>query len=618
MAYGYLADYGYYIDPNGQAQGQLASPYLDGLNISDCVLTDKDSKYFIPEVDDLPYPTNVQSESSDREAMRGRFCDEIHTGATPTQGISDWRYFSLLPIQPSAASINDQDIYSYAYWSMCQITLVGNYNPFTIVDQNKKGNPFRWCPKLCKAMIPQLYGKVACTFVYLKNWKKLIDQFGNLYTVGSTGTITRSGNQSFYGSISYLWIISYTSGTVIAYPRITYAYQPPNSSTTYLYSCQVSLRGGSTYKWSVFSDNDTVNSYVADFYGINTGSYDFKSEIGEDPDPYNSSSGKSDTGGGNGTGIIPAPQSTPYPGAANLIEVTSFINIYVPTAQDLLDLANEMWAPNVWELIKGMTLQPMDSIISFHIMPWGDTVSSGTEQIHLGFYTATATSKYPLNDYYLQDCGTLNISEIWGSYLDYKSRFSLYLPFIGSVPLQPEDVLEHEINVKYMMNILTGNVLAYVIQNDTGVILATFGGNCSFQIPLTGADKSALVSGIIQMAGGALTGMATGGLSAPVGAALASSALNVAASKTNYQKAGGLGANTAYMGIRVPYITAYVPNLCTPDKQNEFLGYPSYITSRLGNNHGYTEVYKSHVEAAGASGDELQEIERLLEAGVIV
>lgn len=615
MAYGWKAHYGYYIDPNGTGHGTLASPYLDGKNISDCVLTDRDSKYYIPEVDDLPEPHNVVSQSTNREIMRERFRDERHVGTPPSQGITDWRYFSLFPAQNSTTSLNDQDYWSYIYWSMCQLTLEGNYSPFTIVDQKYKGNPFRWCPKLCKAMVPALYGHVALTFVYLYEWGKLIDQLGNVYTVGSTGNISRIGTQNFIAE-NRIRINSFTNGTSYGGADFLICYKAPNAQTTTCYSVMVSLHGGGEYSWAVFGGLTTVNNFVVSYLGVDNGQYDFKSEPGEDPDPYSQTGEKSKTGGGGGTGIIPGIQGTPYPGASNLTDVTSFINVYCPSAQDLYDLSNEIWAPNVVELIKGMTLQPMDSVISFHIMPWPGTISSGKDPIKLGFYTATASAHYPLGQYYEHDCGSVHVDEIWGSYLDYKCRFSLFLPFIGSVPLQPEDVVGKDISVKYMMNILTGSVVVYVIRD--GVIIANFGGNASFQIPLTGADKSNLISGIIGVAGSALTGIASGGMSAPVAAGIASSSLNTAISKTTYQKAGGLGANTAYMGIRTPYLTVYVPNQCLPDSQNSFIGYPSYITDRLGSQRGYTEVYKSHIHASGASDSENAEIETLLTNGVII
>lgn len=613
MAFGYKAEYGYYIDPNGQAHGVVTT--LDGLNLNDCVITDRNSRFYIPEAKYVVSP-NSNTYSQDRTTKGKQFRDEITT--TNYHGMPDWRYFSLLPGQPSVSTINDQDWFQYMYWWVCQLPLLSNYDPFTIENVAKKGNPFFYCPNLARAMYPQLHGKLAKTFVYFPTWHKLMDQDGRLYTVGSTGLITQTvaGGNYWHNSATPTGI---SSGSVHCNWYGNYIVY---NETTDAYTCmeyQITGYAGGQYSWVVWDDDHAVlnNTLYVGFFGFANGNYDFKSDIGGDPDPYSQVGEKSKTGGGNGTGVIPGISPTPYPGAANLVDVTSFINVYCPSAGDLLDLANEIWAPNVVELIKGMTLQPMDSVISFHIMPWPGTISSGKDYIKLGFYTSsTAQAHYPIGQYYEHDCGTIHIDEIWGSYLDYKCRFSLFLPFIGSIPLQPEDVVGKDITVKYMMNILTGSVVAYVIRD--GAIIANFGGNASFQVPLTGADKSNLISGIIGVAGTAITGIASGGMTAPVAAGIASSSLNTAMSKTTYQKAGGLGANTAYMGIRTPYLTVYVPNMCLPDDQNAFIGYPSYITDTLGNQRGYTEVYKSHVHASGASEEELIEIENLLASGVII
>lgn len=618
MAFGYKADYGYYIDPNGTGHGTLASPYLDGKNINDCVITDRDTKYFIAEVDDLPYPTNIGTGSTDREAMRGRFRDERHTGTAPnlTQGITDWRYYSLFPGQTTNASFNDQDIFSYAYWSICQVSLEGNYSPFTIVDQPYKGNPFRWCPKLCKAMIPVLYGHVACTFVYLKTWRKLIDQFGNMYTVGSNGLITRYAAQTTEAR-SIVWISSYTSGTVIGYSYMMIAYKNPQNNQYTSFSCHMTFRGGAVYQWAVFSDLNTINDAWTTFYGLNQGNYDFKSEPGADPDPYAQTGEKSKPGGGGGTGVIPGIQGTPIPGVGDLQSVIDLglISAYTPDASQVQALANELWGTNFIQQISKVVNQPMDTIVTFHIVPLSG-ISEGDYLIVLGNYVSLVHSSKPSAQYHVVDCGSITIDEIWGSYLDWKCSISLFLPFIGSVPLKVDDVIGKTISVQYMVDILTGACVAYVIRDDA--VIANFAGNCAFEIPLTGGDHTQLITGMIGVAGAAITGIATGGMTAPVAATAATSSLNVAMSKTNYQRSGGLGANTAYMGIKTPYLTVYVPNQCLPEDQNDFIGYPSYITVTLGSQHGYTEVYKSHVHINGASDAEIMEIETLLNQGVII
>ena len=608
MGYGYKAHYGYYIDPNGQAQGQVTN--LDGLNINgqDFYLTDRNSYYFIPEATARVTPL-INTYNSNRTTMGNRFRNTM----------PDWKYFTLFPAQPAVASMSDQDYFQYAYWSMAQLPLVANYDPFTIEQQKKKGNPWRFCPKLCASMYARLNGKLACTFVYLYNQHKLMDQNGQIYTVGSNGLITKVTSvigMSYNGS--YMTFSGFTSGSVYASAYILYRYINNGSPT--IHQAEISLHGGGTYDWIVWDDdNDTQTYALADsFWGFSSGGYDYKFAIGEDPDPYNGG-GKSDEGGGGGTGVIPAPVPTPIPGVSDLLDMTdAFVNVYLPTQVQLRALSQEMWSTNFFNSILKTITQPMDTIISVHALPFTVTESGGTASpIQMGNYTASVSAKLPASQYEVVDCGSVTIDEIWGGYLDYKCRISIYLPFIGSIPLKADDVIGRTISVKYIFDIITGSCVAYVI-NDEDVCIATFGGNCAFPVPATGANHSQLVTGLAGLAASAVTGIAMGGMTAPVAAGLASSALNVATSKTEYQRAGGFGASTAYMGIRTPYMTVYVPNQCAPDEQSAYTGYPSYITGTLGEVRGYTEIYKVHLTMPGATETEISEVEGFLESGVII
>ena len=613
MAFGYMAHYGYYIDPTGTEYGQVQN--LNGININDCVLTDKNTKFFIAEADH-EYSPERNTYKTDRTTLRNLFRDDVDA---PYHGNGDWRYFSLFPSHANNVNMaSDQDNFSYMYWWMCQLTLEGNYSPFTIVDQKFKGNPFRWCPKLCKYM-HNLGDKKAITFVYLFNQNKLMDQNGALYTVGSTGLITQAFSSGNYVRAS-VNSTSYNAGSVFPNAYFNYYISDPQATATFKFQqAHISGHAGTLYDWIVWDDIDAVlqQANIISFFGFETGGYDYRSAIGEDPDPYEQLGEKSKTGGGGGTGTIPGIQGTPIPGVGDLQSVIDLglISAYTPDASQVRDLANELWGTNFIQQISKVVNQPMDTIVTFHIVPLSN-ISEGDYLIVLGNYVSFVHSSKPSAQYHVVDCGSVTIEEIWGSYLDWKCNITLFLPFIGSIPLKVDDCIGKTISVKYIVDILTGACVAYVIRDD--VVIATFAGNCAFEIPLTGGDHTQLITGMIGVAGAAITGIATGGMSAPVAATAATSSINVAMSKTNYQRSGGLGANTAYMGIKVPYITVYVPNQCLPEDQNSFIGYPSYITSRLGSQRGYTEVYKSHIHASGASDEEVIEIENLLANGVII
>lgn len=612
MAYGYKAHYGYYIDPTGTQQGVVTN--LEGVNISDCVITDENRRFYIAETYELVKP-KTNTSSSDRAAMRTRMHNSM----------PDWRYMSMFPAHSALSGINDQDIYQYLYWGNDQITLYDTYDPFQIEKVNKVGNMFYYCRNLCKKMVSDLHGKKACTFVYLYNQHKLIDQSGNLYSVGSNGLITRVLGTGNYAA-SYQQINSYTNNVAQSYTFFFHVWHETVGATTYTRMGQGRINvnaGSSLYNWTLWSDADqcaTNVSTILAFYGFDTGGYDYKSEIGKSPDPY-TPGGKSDTGGGGGTGEIPAPQPTPIPGIADLPTAGMILNMYEVTYQQLQDLHSDLWSSGFINTIGKMMFSPIDNIVACLSVPYDVDSQSSSSVIVAGDFPFPTAKGYFLTSQYKEiDCGIVHLSEIWGSYLDYHCRISLYLPFIGSIMLQAEDVVDHDLSVKYVMDNLTGSCLAYVFSD--AVLIGQYGGNCGYMIPLTGSNYNSLISNIISMTTAAAatvaSAMTTGGITAPIAAADAATALNVATSKKDYQRTGGLGGSNAAMNCRYPYLTVYCPNLCAPDNQNAFTGYPAYITAKLSEQSGYTEVYKCHITASGASDAEIAEIEMLLKEGVYI
>lgn len=342
------------------------------------------------------------------------------------------------------------------------------------------------------------------------------------------------------------------------------------------------------------------------------------------PNPYDPDKPKpSKPGGGDGEKKIPKPVPTPdEPQLPSFIN-SGFVHVYSLTDTELNSLALELWNLDDSDLKKmsKLVVNPMDAILSLHYLPV--SVTEGTSQsMRIGGYTAVSTAKPVLHQYIHTNCGQIQIPKIWGAYLDYKARIDLFLPFIGMIQLDPDDVIGETIQVKYTIDVLTGTCVAYVqkfIEGAELVLLATYAGNCAQMQPVTGSDHSRIIGAIIGAVAGAASAIATGGMSAPMAAGtMASSSLNVATSKIQIQKVGGLTANAAFMGIRTPYLMIHIPNQCIPENQNSFIGYPSFITERIGDLSGYTEIYKVHLSGIPATDEEINEIRTLLEGGVML
>ena len=283
----------------------------------------------------------------------------------------------------------------------------------------------------------------------------------------------------------------------------------------------------------------------------------------------------------------------------------------------MASLASYMWA-GAFDLntFRKIFADPMDCILGLSIVPVDVPAGSAAEvkvgNIGTGIYMTTAASQYVE-----VDCGSLNVEEFWGAYLDYEpfTKAEIYLPYIGTHPIAVDDIMGKTVHVVYHVDILSGACVAYVKCGDS--VLYSFIGQCSSSIPITGNDWTNVVNGVLSIAGSIGTMVATGGAAAPAAVgSIVSTAVNQM--KPSVEKSGSLSGTGGMMGIQVPYLILTRPRQALPVKQNAYTGYPSFITSNLGTLTGYTEVEEIHLENVPATSGELTEIVSLLKGGVIL
>lgn len=296
---------------------------------------------------------------------------------------------------------------------------------------------------------------------------------------------------------------------------------------------------------------------------------------------------------------------------------TGFITLFNPSIAQLRELASYMWSDlfdiTAWRKIFA---DPMDAILGMSIVPVnvpaGETAPVTVGNISTGVSMTKAASQFVT-----VDCGTLNVKEYWGAYLDYDpyTKAEIYLPYIGTHALAVDDIMNKLVHVVYHIDILSGACCAYVKCGNS--VLYTFVGQCSCSIPITGNDWTNVINGALSIATAIGSMVATGGASAPLAVSnIAASAIN--SMKPNVEKSGSLGGMGGMMGIQTPYLILTRPRQALPANQNAFMGYPSFITYKLSEITGYTEVESIHLENIPATEQELSEIETLLKGGVIL
>ena len=332
-------------------------------------------------------------------------------------------------------------------------------------------------------------------------------------------------------------------------------------------------------------------------------------------DPYEDG-GVSGTAGGNGN-LDGTGDNIGVPSLPTLSAVeTGFITLYNPSLSQLRTLASYMWGANFdLDALKKLFADPMDAIIGLSIVPVA-VPNGGNQTLTIGNISTGITLTKAGTQYVEVDCGSLNVNEYWGAYLDYDpyTKAEIYLPYIGTHPIAVDDIMGKTVQVVYHVDILSGACTAFV--KCGGSVLYTFIGQCSSSIPITGADWTNVINGVLSIAGAVGTMVATGGMAAPMAVStIASTAVN--GMKPTVEKSGSMSGTGGMMSIQTPYLILTRPRQALPHKQNEYTGYPSFITENLIELTGYTEIESIHLDGVPGTDVELAEIETLLKGGVI-
>ena len=315
---------------------------------------------------------------------------------------------------------------------------------------------------------------------------------------------------------------------------------------------------------------------------------------------------------------VSPPTPTPSDNGGGLVGSGSnngLWSIYNPTINELKSLGGYLWSSNIIEILQKFLNNPMDCIISLHMI-YATPSTNGKQNIILGYLDSGVSANVVVNQFINIDCGSVNTVEYFGDARDYVSPYTdveCYLPFIGIVKLKTEDIIGSNINIIYTLDVLTGAILCkiFVTKNGAKQQLYTFNGNASVQIPLTGSDRTRLLSGAIT---GAMAGITTGGLIGAVAGGVAGGLMG----GTSIERSGNFSANSGALGIKKPYLIISRKTPYDADNYNDYYGYPSNKTVVLNSCKGFTRVKNIHVNIPNATNEEKNEIETLLKNGIII
>ena len=314
------------------------------------------------------------------------------------------------------------------------------------------------------------------------------------------------------------------------------------------------------------------------------------------------------------------PNSTDTGNTPIVLPSTSIFGIagvYNPTLKQIKSFTSWLWSENPITQLQQMFSNPMNAIIGLHLI-YVTPSTSNEKTIGVGYLDSGVPSKVVSEQYVTIDCGTINIPSYYNNVNDWNpyTKISCYLPFIGIVKLNTDDLMSSDgnfsqLNITYKVDVLTGACLAMlkVRRGSSDAVLYQYNGSCSVQLPLTSGNYGGIIASLITTAVGVVSGfapLAVGG------------AMGLTHPKADIQRSGQLGANVGAMGIKKPYLIIERPYSKYAGSYAKHIGYPSNNTIKLSACSGFTRIKSTDVNNINTTEEERKIILNLLTDGIYI
>jgi len=359
----------------------------------------------------------------------------------------------------------------------------------------------------------------------------------------------------------------------------------------------------SGYDYYPFEDSTSLQAW---FTGI---------EPIDENDPYPDVPNSEPSGPSEGVGIPSSdPVSIPNLPTVSLLD-TGFVTLFNPSMADIKNLADYMWNNNAFDLanFKKIFANPMDCILGLNMVPV-TVPATGAASINIGNLTTSVSIPRAASQWQELDCGTLDLGLPLGNYMDYapNSKYSIYLPYIGIQELSTDDVAGKALTLKYHVDLMSCACIAYLKCGDS--VLYQFSGSCGYPIPVTENSWNNLYKAIAELAVGVGGAVATGGMSA--GGLMNGAVDLIQGLKPEIHRSGAIGSAAGLMGIQKPFLIIEIPNLCKPEKQYHYIGYPSFVTKKLNDISGFASFEEIILENIPCTEEEAVMIKNLCKGGI--
>lgn len=316
---------------------------------------------------------------------------------------------------------------------------------------------------------------------------------------------------------------------------------------------------------------------------------------------------------------------------------TGLISIYSPSDAQVEDLAEYLWTDDYYASLQKWGLKPTEQIITFGYVPFEVPRDGTASDVYMCGQNSNVQMYKVTSQYYGFNAGSVLVRganfDNLGAFADYqRSKVLMYIPCIGFVPLVATDVLDHYINLRYRVDLFTGNFVADVYREDGSkpTLIGSYSGNCLTSFPLTEANyaqfyqqKRGTIFGMIGDIVGGITEAITNPASlANIGDTIASlwdGVDNLTKLAPEVQRSGSMDESFGALAFEQPFIMLVTPNMFGGGSEYvRHYGRATMNAYKLSDLTGLTIVARVIDGDVAATDEEKNEINALLKDGVIL
>lgn len=315
------------------------------------------------------------------------------------------------------------------------------------------------------------------------------------------------------------------------------------------------------------------------------------------------------------------------------IDITTLggLKLYKCTAADIANVFSFLSANDPGSSIVKWFTNPIQGILACYYLPYPVHVKSASNITVLGANVGSGNAYLaePWEDFNL---GTKFINYGFGNtFLDYEpyTKMSIYLPFIGVRSINTDEVVGHNLGIRYQFDNISGACVAFITV-DTSVKY-TFSGSCAVGIPISQDNWGQVYMAAATTAAGALAGgfgaagqaIAEGAgvgesiAAGTMGAVKGGGGLSALSAKPTLSRSGSISGAASALAVNYPYLIIERAVQAKVNNPAPVTGLPSGRTLPLSSLSGYNIIEHIHLSGIAATAEELDEIERLLYSGVV-